>query len=102
MFDGVLWMDGASLATVEDSFRAAAQELFTMRAQRIWTLNQQSEPLLKAIIASEAPWLFVFDNLDDLRAYDINRFLPKHGLRFTIIASRSMETRSLGDDLTKI
>lgn len=55
--------------------------------------------LFHLIGQSTTPWLVVFDNLDDLTAYDIHHFLPSRGLRLTLITSRNTESRRLGHEV---
>lgn len=53
--------------------------------------NTSVPVLFKMMEKSGRPWLLVFDNFDDPKAYDISPFLPKRGRRLIIITSRRTE-----------
>ncbi|KAB8253816.1 hypothetical protein BDV32DRAFT_155798 [Aspergillus pseudonomiae] len=97
-YGGVLWIDGSSLATIKEGFSTAAQEILSLSSENL-DHETSMHAIFKVIEKSALPWLFVFDNMDDLTAYNVESFLPKRGLRFIIITSRRTESRRLGHSL---
>ncbi|KAI0454320.1 P-loop containing nucleoside triphosphate hydrolase protein [Xylaria acuta] len=94
-FSGVFWIDGTSTATIYGTFVTAAKE-FILGDLQSQDTEQAKAIVLRFIGCSDHPWLVVFDNCDDVFAYEIEDFLPKQGRNFTIITSRDRATQSLG------
>jgi Cdc6-like AAA superfamily ATPase len=94
-FSGVFWINGTSTATIYGCFVTAAKE-FLLGDLENHDPEEVQAIVLRFIGYSDRPWLIVFDNYDDLLAYEIEDFLPKQGRNFTIITSRDRATQSLG------
>ncbi|KAI1748940.1 hypothetical protein F4782DRAFT_337682 [Xylaria castorea] len=96
-FSGVFWIDGISTATIYGTIVMAAKELL-LRDLESQDPEQVKAIVLRLIGCSDRPWLMVFDNYDDLFAYEIEDFLPKQGLNRTITTSRDKAAQSLAYD----
>ena len=96
-FAGTLWIDGTTLTTANESLAKASQTLFSSRADA-WNAEQTKREVFGVIQNSSSPWVVVFDNYDDPKAYDIDQLLPQkqRGRRLTIITSRTRSARSVG------
>ncbi|KAJ5362068.1 hypothetical protein N7541_002912 [Penicillium brevicompactum] len=94
-FGGVLWLEGASLDTVNKSMFEAAQTMFTADVSQ-WDAEQTRAAVFRVITASKLPWLVLLDNFDDPKAYDVELVLPPGQSRsLVIITSRSKDLRRL-------
>lgn len=98
-YQSVFWLDATSKATVENSYRSIAEQLFDAQLVRALDSIQSMNYVRQWLSDSRnTQWLMVFDNYDDPDQYDLQDFLPlaPHG---TIIITTRRPDRVSGETI---
>lgn len=104
-YSAVLWMNGASMDIVMQSFRHAVSRVPWIPTMYLDPQSIQDDEVVDAVLfwlsqQDNTRWLMIFDNVDlaipDAGAYDINKLIPKADHGRVIITSRLLSLEVLG------
>jgi tetratricopeptide (TPR) repeat protein len=100
-FHGIFWIDASSPTTVARSYTVIVEAI----AKAMVDLNDADANVRTAIgilSAWKNPWLLVFDNFDEPKAFEnkhIREYYPQRGTGFIIFTSRDAESKALGSTI---
>ena len=100
-FHAIFWIDASSPNTVAQSYTVILEAITKNKVDS----NDGAANIrtaLKMLSVWKNPWLLVFDNFDDPKAFEnkhIREYYPQRGRGFIIFTSRDAESKTLGSTI---
>ena len=97
-FHAIFWVDASSPTTVAQSYTVIVEAIAKPKVD-LSDAEANIRTALRILSAWKNPWLLVFDNFDEPKAFEnkhIREYYPHRGRGFIIFTSRDAESKTLG------